>query len=60
MPDSIHAAKKQKQYADMISKQFKDVVTAAEEKARLERNKKARERAATKRKKKANRNVLCC
>lgn len=52
MPDSIHAAKKQKHYADMISKQFKDVVPAAEEKARLERNKKARERAATKRKKK--------
>jgi len=52
MPDSIHAANKQQEYANMLNKQFKTVVPAAEEKARLERNKKARERNAIKKKKK--------
>lgn len=42
MPESIHATKGGPQaYSDMIKKQFTDVVPAAEESRRIERNKKA-------------------
>jgi|688.fasta_scaffold14418_8 hypothetical protein len=51
MPESILASGKQKQYASMIRRQFTSVVPAAEEARRLERNKKARERAAARKKK---------
>lgn len=54
MPESIRSSGMQKQYAEMLRKQFEQVVPANEERLRKERNEKARK---SRKKKKTNKSV---